>query len=156
MNVISMYRILLREVVLRKKDLLFFITPLSVQISASNFHDFTQITQRRVCFNPRRTEKPKAHVFLCALVQKSPCTEVWFEIWLKAHGKFSVRFESQISTHTSPQGDVCTKSLLLDAALTQEKFLGSRSFSSRRSKQERTRPTFDSLTLRSWSWRFST
>ena len=68
------------------------------------------------------------------LVQTSPCGEVWFEIWLKAHGKFSkahgkieitrgaaecdfnfsvrfgkfsVRFESQISNHTSPQGDVC-------------------------------------------------
>ena len=41
------------------------ITPLSAQISASNFHDLTQITQRRVCFNPKRTEKPKAHDFLC-------------------------------------------------------------------------------------------
>ena len=54
------------------------------------------------------------------LVQTSPCGEVWFEIWLKAHGKieitrgaaecdfnFSVRFEGQISNHTSPQGYVC-------------------------------------------------
>ena len=36
------------------------ITPLPAQISASNFHDLTQITQRRVCFNPKRTEKPCA------------------------------------------------------------------------------------------------
>ena len=39
------------------------LTPLPVQISASNFHELTQITQRRVCFNPKRTEKPKAHGF---------------------------------------------------------------------------------------------
>ena len=31
------------------------ITALPAQISASNFHDLTQITQRRVCFNPKRT-----------------------------------------------------------------------------------------------------
>ena len=43
------------------------LTPLPVQISASNFHDLTQITQRRVCFNPKRTENPKRTVFLCAL-----------------------------------------------------------------------------------------
>ena len=39
------------------------ITPLPAPISASNFHDLTQITQRRVCFNPNRIEKPKAHGF---------------------------------------------------------------------------------------------
>ena len=39
------------------------ITPLPAQISASNFHDLNQITQRIVCFNPKRTEKPKAHSF---------------------------------------------------------------------------------------------
>ena len=39
------------------------ITPLPAQISASNFHDLTQITQRRVCFDPKRTEKPKVHGF---------------------------------------------------------------------------------------------
>ena len=37
------------------------ITALPAQISASNFHDLTQITQRRVRFNPKRT------VFPCAL-----------------------------------------------------------------------------------------
>ena len=40
------------------------LTPLSAQISASNFHDLTQISSppdRRVCFNPKRT------VFLYAL-----------------------------------------------------------------------------------------
>ena len=37
------------------------LTALPAQISASNFHDLTQITQRRVCFNPKRTEKPKAY-----------------------------------------------------------------------------------------------
>ena len=42
---------------------LYLITPLPAQISAYNFHDLTQITQRRVCFNPKRTEKPKAHGF---------------------------------------------------------------------------------------------
>ena len=31
--------------------------------SGNVFHDLTQITQRRVCFNPKRTEKPKAHGF---------------------------------------------------------------------------------------------
>ena len=41
------------------------------------------------------------------LVQTSPCGEVWFKIWLKAHGKIFVCFESQISNHTSLQGDVC-------------------------------------------------
>ena len=40
---------------------IFLITALPAQISASNFHDLTQITQRRVRFNPKRT------VFLCAL-----------------------------------------------------------------------------------------
>ena len=45
------------------KSLIILLTPLSAQISASNFHDLTQITQRRVCFNPKRTEKPKAHGF---------------------------------------------------------------------------------------------
>ena len=40
-----------------------YITPLPAQISAYNFHDLTQITQRRVCFNPKRTEKHKAHGF---------------------------------------------------------------------------------------------
>jgi hypothetical protein len=39
------------------------LTALPAQISASNFHDLTQITQRRVRFNPKRTEKPKAHGF---------------------------------------------------------------------------------------------
>ena len=39
------------------------LTPLPAQISAFNFHDLTQITQRRVCLNPTRTEKPKAHGF---------------------------------------------------------------------------------------------
>ena len=37
------------------------LTALPAQISASNFHDLTQITQRRVRFNPKLT------VFLCAL-----------------------------------------------------------------------------------------
>ena len=37
------------------------ITALPAQISASNFHDLTQITLRRVRFNPKRT------VFPCAL-----------------------------------------------------------------------------------------
>lgn len=37
------------------------LTALPAQISASNFHDLTQITQRRVRFNPKRT------VFPCAL-----------------------------------------------------------------------------------------
>ena len=41
---------------------LFGITPLPAQISAANLNDLTQITQRRVCFNPKRTEKPKAHM----------------------------------------------------------------------------------------------
>ena len=54
------------------------------------------------------------------LVQTSPCGELWFEIWLKAHGKikitrgaaecdfnFSVRFESQIPNHNSLEGYVC-------------------------------------------------
>ena len=38
-----------------------WITALPAQISAPNFHDLTQITQRRVRFNPKRT------VFPCAL-----------------------------------------------------------------------------------------
>ena len=46
-----------------QRDSVCKITPLPAQISASNFHDLTQITQRRVCFNPKRTEKPKAHGF---------------------------------------------------------------------------------------------
>ena len=43
------------------------ITPLPAQISASNFHDLTQITQRRVRFNPKRT------VFPCALGKSTLC-----------------------------------------------------------------------------------
>jgi len=92
------------------------LTPLSAQISASNFHDLTQITQRRVCFNPKCSEKPKAHVFFCAL-------------WVKAHSaqgsrganhkhypaercdlrfgfqsareNFALRFESNLMSHLS-------------------------------------------------------
>ena len=41
--------------------MIFLITALPAQIIASNFHDLTQIVQRRVCFSPKRTEKPKAH-----------------------------------------------------------------------------------------------
>ena len=52
------------------------ITPLSAQISASNFHDLTQITQRRVCFNPKRTEKPKAHGFSVRFGLKHTLREV--------------------------------------------------------------------------------
>ena len=36
------------------------VTPPSAQISATNFHDLTQITGGD---NPKRTEKPKAHGF---------------------------------------------------------------------------------------------
>ena len=42
-------------------NIILSITALPAQISASNFHDLTQITQRRVRFNPKRT------VFPCAL-----------------------------------------------------------------------------------------
>ena len=52
------------------------ITPLSAEISASNFHDLTQITQRRVCFNPKRTEKPKAHGFSVRFGLKHTLREV--------------------------------------------------------------------------------
>ena len=52
------------------------LTPLSAQISASNFHDLTQITQRRVCFNPKRTEKPKAHGFSVRFGLKHTLREV--------------------------------------------------------------------------------
>ena len=52
------------------------ITPLPAQISASNFHDLTQITQRRVCFNPKRTEKPKAHGFSVRFGLKHTLREV--------------------------------------------------------------------------------
>ena len=44
-----------------------YITALPAQISASNFHDLTQITQRRVRFNPKRT------VFPCALGKSTLC-----------------------------------------------------------------------------------
>ena len=47
------------------------LTPLSAQISASNFHDLTQITQCRVCFNPKRTEKNQSARFFCALLVKA-------------------------------------------------------------------------------------
>ena len=47
------------------------ITPLPAPISASNFHDLTQITQRRVCFYPKCTEI-QGERFFCAL-------------WVKAH-----------------------------------------------------------------------
>ena len=57
---------------LSKRTPLIKLTPLPAQISASNFHDLTQITQCRVCFNPKRM------VFLCALVQT-------FEPNLKSH-----------------------------------------------------------------------
>ena len=43
------------------------ITPLPAQISASNFHDLTQITQRRVCFNQSAQKNSMRTVFLCAL-----------------------------------------------------------------------------------------
>merc|ERR1712218_583301 len=43
------------------------ITALPAQISASNFHDLTQITQRRVRFNPKCT------VFPCALGKSTLC-----------------------------------------------------------------------------------
>ena len=52
------------------------LTPLPTQISASNFHDLTQITQRRVCFNPKRTEKPKAHGFSVRFGLKHTLREV--------------------------------------------------------------------------------
>ena len=54
----------------------YLITPLSAQISASNFHDLTQITQRRVCFNPKRTKKPKAHGFSARFGLKHTLREV--------------------------------------------------------------------------------
>ena len=56
--------------------ILYVITPLSAQISASNFHDLTQITQCRVCFNPKRTEKPKAHGFSVRFGLKHTLREV--------------------------------------------------------------------------------
>ena len=52
------------------------LTPLPAQISASNFHDLTQITQHRVCFNPKRTEKPKAHGFSVCFGLKHTLHEV--------------------------------------------------------------------------------
>ena len=52
------------------------ISPLSAQIGGSNFHDLTQITQRRVCFNPKRTEKPKAHGFSVRFGLKHTLREV--------------------------------------------------------------------------------
>ena len=87
----------------QKNHALWFITPLPAQISASNFHDLTQITQRRVCFNPKRTEKPKAHGFSVRFGLKHTLREVvvvlianitlqrgviW-DLAFKAHGKFS-------------------------------------------------------------------
>ena len=57
------------------------LTALPAQISASNFHDLTQITQRRVCFNPKRTEKPKAHGFWCC----ASCDFKFFRaLWAKS------------------------------------------------------------------------
>ena len=53
---------ILRKMVLTYIFMIFDLTPLPAQISASNFHDLTQITQRRVRFNPKRS------VFPCALV----------------------------------------------------------------------------------------
>ena len=110
------------------------ITPLSAQISASNFHDLTQITQCRVCFNPKRTEKPKAHGFSVRFGLKHTLREVVVVlianitlrrgvIWDLAQSSrvisiFPCALEnfpwalSQISNHTSPQGDVCTKTKL--------------------------------------------
>ena len=58
------------QVKLLDASVILTITPLPAQISASNFHDLTQITSRRVCFNPKHTEKPKAHGFY---------------VWVKAH-----------------------------------------------------------------------
>ena len=55
---------------------LWVVTPLPAQISAYNFHDLTQITQRRVCFNPKRTEKPKAHGFSVCFRLKHTLREV--------------------------------------------------------------------------------
>ena len=52
------------------------LTPLSAQISASDFHDLTQIPQRRVWFNPERTEKPKAHGFSVRFGLKHTLREV--------------------------------------------------------------------------------
>ena len=49
------------------------ITPLPAQISASNFHDLTQITQRRVC-----VIKPKAH-------RKTQSARFFCALWVKAH-----------------------------------------------------------------------
>ena len=46
----------------------FPITPLPAQISASNFHDLTQITQRRVCFDPKRTEKTLRFGFFIGII----------------------------------------------------------------------------------------
>ena len=81
-----------------------YITALPAQISASNFHDLTQITQRRVCFNPKRTEKPKAHGFSVRFGLKHTLREVvvvlianitlrrgviW-DLAFKAHGKIKV------------------------------------------------------------------
>ena len=51
----------------------FGVTPLSAQISASNFHDLTQITGGD---NPKRTEKPKAHGFSVRFGLKHTLREV--------------------------------------------------------------------------------
>ena len=61
---------------LSKRTPLIKLTPLPAQISASNFHDLTQITQCRVCFNPKRTEKPKAHGFYVRFGLKHTLREV--------------------------------------------------------------------------------
>ena len=49
------------------------ITPLSAQISASNFYDLTQMTHLS---NPKRTEKPKAHGFSVRFGLKHTLREV--------------------------------------------------------------------------------
>ena len=91
------------------------LTPLSAQISASNFHDLTQITQRRVCFNPKRTVKPKARGGRGVNRKHHPAERCDLRFGfqsarknLKSHSaaprvisNFSVRFEPNLKSHLS-------------------------------------------------------
>ena len=75
---------------------LFGLTPLSAQISASNFHDLTQITARPFKAHgsfPNRTENLKSHSAAPRVISN-------FSV---RFGKFSVRFEPYLKSHLSAE-----------------------------------------------------
>ena len=91
---------------------LYTLTPLSAQISASNFRYFTQMTARPQSHSARggRGVNRKHHsAERCDLRFGFQSAQKFS----KAHGKIEItrgaaeRFESQILNHTSPQSDVC-------------------------------------------------